>query len=56
MLYPEEPWEGTDNHVLACLDTATSAVSIRVEAGLSHDPDDDANPQTDVNVTIPAAR
>ncbi len=45
-----------DNHVLVCLDTATSAVSIHVEAGLFHDPGDDANPQTDANVTIPATR
>jgi len=43
-----------DNHVLVCLDTATPAVSVRVEAGLFYDPGDDANLQTDANVTIPA--
>ena len=39
-----------DNHVLVCLDTATAAVSVVAAAGLFHDPGDDSNPETRIDV------
>jgi len=39
-----------DNHVIACLAEESPAVSVRVKAGYFHDPGDDANPETSVNV------
>ena len=39
-----------DNHVIACMAEPSPAVSVRVAAGFFHDPDDDANPETRVNV------
>ncbi len=39
-----------DNHVIACLDETSPAVSVSVIAGHFHDPGDDANPATSVAV------
>lgn len=39
-----------DNFVLACLDVDVAAASVAVDAGLFHDPGDDANPATAVDV------
>ncbi|MYJ74016.1 MAG: hypothetical protein F4089_02470 [Gammaproteobacteria bacterium] len=39
-----------DNHVIACLGEASPAVSVSVTAGFFHDPGDDANPDTRVDV------
>ena len=39
-----------DNHVIACIAETSPAVSVSVEAGFFHDPGDDANPGTRVNV------
>ena len=39
-----------DNHVLVCLDTATAAASVVAAAGLFHDPGDDSNPETSIDV------
>ncbi len=39
-----------DNHVIACLAEESPAVSVSVQAGYFHDPGDDANPETSVNV------
>jgi hypothetical protein len=39
-----------DNFVLACLDVVAPAVRVDVDAGLFHDPGDDANPATAVDV------
>ena len=39
-----------DNYVLACLDQASPAVSVEVDAGFFHDPGDDPNPATEVEV------
>ena len=39
-----------DNHVLVCLDIATAAVSVAAAAGLFHDPGDDSNPDTRIDV------
>jgi hypothetical protein len=39
-----------DNFVLACLDAASAARSVAVDAGLFHDPGDDPNPATSVDV------
>lgn len=39
-----------DNFVLACLDAVAPARSVAVDAGLFHDPGDDANPATAVDV------
>ena len=39
-----------DNHVIACLTETSLALSVSVEAGFFHDPGDDANPETDVEV------
>ncbi len=39
-----------DNFVHACLDVATPATSVSVEAGHFHDPGDDANPKTQAEV------
>ena len=38
------------NHVLVCLDVATAAVSVAAAAGLFHDPGDDPNPETSIDV------
>lgn len=40
-----------DNHVLACLAEDSPAQSVEVDAGLFHDPGDDANPATQAEVT-----
>jgi len=45
-----------DNHVIACLIETSPALSVRVEAGLFHDPGDDANPETDVDVVSRVVR
>lgn len=39
-----------DNHVIACIAESSPAASVSVTAGFFHDPGDDANPQTGVNV------
>ena len=39
-----------DNHVIACMAETSPAVSVRVKAGFFHDPGDDANPETSVDV------
>lgn len=39
-----------DNHVIACLTESSAAVSVSVEAGFFHDPGDDANPETRIDV------
>jgi hypothetical protein len=39
-----------DNHVVACLAETSPAVSVNVISGLFHDPGDDANPETSVQV------
>ena len=39
-----------DNHVIACLAETSPAVSVSVTAGFFHDPGDDANPETSVDV------
>jgi hypothetical protein len=39
-----------DNHVVACLAETSPAVSVSVVSGLFHDPGDDANPETSVEV------
>ena len=39
-----------DNYVYACLDVASPAVEVSVDAGLFHDPGDDANPATSATV------
>jgi hypothetical protein len=39
-----------DNHVVACLAEMSPAVSVSVVSGLFHDPGDDANPETSVEV------
>lgn len=39
-----------DNFVYACIAEASPAASVRVVAGLFHDPGDDANPQTEAEV------
>ena len=40
-----------DNHVVACLAESSPATSVRVAAGFFHDPRDDANPETSIEVT-----
>lgn len=39
-----------DNHVIACIAETSPAVSVSVEAGFFHDPGDDANPETHIDV------
>ena len=39
-----------DNHVIACVTETSPAVSVSVAAGLFHDPGDDANPATSIDV------
>ncbi len=39
-----------DNHVLVCLDAVTAAVSVAAAPGLFHDPGDDPNPETRIDV------
>lgn len=39
-----------DNHVIACMAEESPAVSVRLTAGFFHDPGDDANPETGVEV------
>lgn len=39
-----------DNHVIACLVETSPAVSVRVIEGFFHDPGDDANPETSIDV------
>ena len=39
-----------DNHVLVCLDAATAAASVTAAPGLFHDPGDDSNPETRIDV------
>jgi hypothetical protein len=45
-----------DNHVIACLTETSPALSVRAEAGFFHDPGDDANPETDVDVVARMVR
>ena len=40
-----------DNHVLACLAEESPAQRVVIQAGLFHDPGDDANPATEIEVT-----
>ena len=39
-----------DNHVIACIAETSPAVSVSVVAGFFHDPGDDANPETNIDV------
>ncbi|MBT3530494.1 MAG: hypothetical protein HOF74_01135 [Gammaproteobacteria bacterium] len=39
-----------DNHVIACIAETSPAVSVSVVAGFFHDPGDDANPETRIDV------
>ena len=39
-----------DNHVIACISETSPAVSVSVTAGFFHDPGDDANPETRIDV------
>jgi hypothetical protein len=39
-----------DNHVIACIAETSPAVSVSVEVGFFHDPGDDANPETNIDV------
>lgn len=39
-----------DNHVIACIAETSPAVSVSVIAGFFHDPGDDANPETNIDV------
>lgn len=39
-----------DNHVIACIAETSPAVAVSVIAGFFHDPGDDANPETSVDV------
>ena len=39
-----------DNHVIACVAETSPAVSVSVAAGFFHDPGDDANPETRIDV------
>lgn len=39
-----------DNHVLACLDVTAPARRVAISAGLFHDPGDDSNPETAIDV------
>lgn len=39
-----------DNHVIACLAENSPAVAVSVVAGFFHDPGDDANPETHIDV------
>ena len=39
-----------DNHVIACMAESSPAVSVGVVAGFFHDPGDDANPETRIDV------
>ena len=39
-----------DNHVIACMAETSPAVSVSVVAGFFHDPGDDANPETRIDV------
>ena len=39
-----------DNHVIACIEETSPAVSVNVAAGFFHDPGDDANPETSIDV------
>lgn len=39
-----------DNHVIACIAESSPAISVAAEAGYFHDPGDDSNPETRVNV------
>lgn len=45
-----------DNFVHAGLDAATDAISVAVEAGHFHDPGDDANPDTKMEVVAGLGR
>jgi len=39
-----------DNHVIACISASSEPISVIVEAGFFHDPGDDANPATEIDV------
>ena len=39
-----------DNHVIACIAETSLAVSVSIIAGFFHDPGDDANPETNIDV------
>ncbi|MFT5936350.1 MAG: hypothetical protein ACI85S_001414 [Pseudohongiellaceae bacterium] len=39
-----------DNHVIACIAETSLSISVSVKAGFFHDPGDDANPETNIDV------
>ena len=41
-----------DNHVIACVAETSPALSVSVAAGFFHDPGDDANPETRIDVIL----
>ena len=51
-LAEDDPPPGpTDNHIIACIAEKSPALSVNVSAGYFHDPGDDANPETRIDVT-----
>ena len=42
----------TDNHIIACVAQKSPAVSVSVLAGYFHDPGDDANPETRIDISL----
>ena len=52
LLADDDPPPGpTDNHIIACIAEDSPALSVSVSAGYFHDPGDDANPETRIDVT-----
>ena len=52
LLADDDPPPGpTDNHIIACIAERSPALSVNVPAGYFHDPGDDANPETRIDVT-----
>ena len=52
LLADDDPPPGpTDNHTIACIAEKSPALSVNVSAGYFHDPGDDANPETRIDVT-----
>ena len=50
-LADDDPPPGpTDNHIIACIAEKSPALSVNVSAGYFHDPGDDANPETRIDV------
>ncbi len=41
----------TDNHIIACVAQKSPAVSVSILAGYFHDPGDDANPETRIDIS-----